>query len=70
MIYGNTGGGMTLLDSQMAIQGRVELFENSAVYGGGLVMSGRSLVNLPAACGELPIAISHFLSLSDRNVQR
>ena len=67
MIYGNTGGGMTLLDSQMAIQGQVDLFENSAVYGGGLVMSGRSLVNLPA---EHPVAISYFLSLSDRNVQR
>lgn len=45
-IFANLGGGMTLLDSQMAVQGRVDFFNNKAVYGGGVVTSGRSLVRI------------------------
>lgn len=48
--YGNTsflsnrGGGVSLLSSRMDVKGNVILNGNTAVFGGGVAMSGRSLV--------------------------
>ena len=48
--YGNTsflsnrGGGVSLLSSRMDVKGGVVFYNNTAVFGGGVAMSGRSLV--------------------------
>ena len=50
--YGNTsfisnqGGGMSLLSSRMDVRGNVMFDRNTAVFGAGVAMSGRSLVSL------------------------
>ena len=41
----NRGGGITLLGSRMDVMGEVNLDGNSAVFGAGIAMSGRSLVS-------------------------
>ena len=40
----NTGGGLSLLSSRMDVRGSVTFDGNLAVFGGGIAMSGRSLV--------------------------
>ena len=48
--YGNTsfhsnqGGGVSLLSSRMDVKGTVIFDNNTAVFGAGVAMSGRSLV--------------------------
>lgn len=41
----NVGGGVSLLSSRMDVQGNVTFHRNTAVFGAGVAMSGRSLVN-------------------------
>lgn len=40
----NLGGGTSLLSSRMDVKGRVLFDRNTAVFGAGVAMSGRSLV--------------------------
>ena len=69
MIFDNVGGGIALLDSQMAIEGRVDLINNTAVYGGGIATSGRSLViRACLECGSYNIIL--LIYLADRDVQQ
>lgn len=42
---GNVGGGVSLLSSRMDVRGNVIFHRNTAVFGAGVAMSGRSLVN-------------------------
>lgn len=50
--YGNTsfisnrGGGVSLLSSRMDVRGSVKFDKNTAVFGAGVAMSGRSLVSM------------------------
>ena len=50
--YGNTsfisnrGGGVSLLSSRMDVRGNIMFDGNTAVFGAGVAMSGRSLVSL------------------------
>lgn len=46
----NQGGGITLLGSRMDIKGQVDLDANTAVFGAGIAMSGRSLVSHVMTC--------------------
>lgn len=41
----NTGGGITLLNSRVDVNGRIEFHDNQAVFGGGFALSGRCLVS-------------------------
>lgn len=41
----NSGGGISLLGSRMDVNGTVMFNGNTAVFGGGVAMSGRSLVS-------------------------
>ena len=41
----NEGGGTSLLSSRMDVRGQVTFDRNSAVFGAGVAMSGRSLVS-------------------------
>lgn len=43
--YKNQGGGTSLLSSRMDVRGLVTFERNVAVFGGGMAMSGRSLVS-------------------------
>jgi len=40
----NKGGAVSLLSSRLDVKGAATLIGNSAVYGAGVAMSGRSLV--------------------------
>ena len=42
----NQGGGVTLFSSRMDVRGEVILDHNTAIFGAGLALSGRSLVSL------------------------
>lgn len=43
----NQGGGVSLLSSRMDVRGNVVFDGNTAVFGAGVAMSGRSLVCIP-----------------------
>ena len=45
MYIGNIGGGITLLNSRLDVNGRIEFHQNLAVFGGGFALSGRCLVS-------------------------
>lgn len=45
LLIGNVGGGISLLSSRMDVRGNVTFHRNTAVFGAGVAMSGRSLVN-------------------------
>lgn len=47
---GNIGGGVTLLNTRIDVKGRIEFNENSAVFGGGIALSGRCLVSKRLVC--------------------
>lgn len=47
--YDNFGGGTSLLSSRMDVRGRVLIDRNTAVFGAGVAMSGRSLVRNSSA---------------------
>ena len=42
---GNTGGGATLLSSRLDVRGTAIFDSNTAVFGAGIAMAGRSLVS-------------------------
>ncbi len=44
--YKNRGGGVTLLSSRMDLKGDLIFMNNTAAYGAGLSMSGRSYVRI------------------------
>ena len=44
MFKGNQGGGISLMQSRMDVDGTVLFVENSAMTGGGLVLEDQSLV--------------------------
>lgn len=46
VFFDNEGGGITLLSSRMDVVGEVTLDNNRARFGGGVALSGRSLVSL------------------------
>jgi len=41
---GNIGGGITLLNSRINVNGHINFYYNTAVVGGGITLSGRCLV--------------------------
>jgi len=41
---GNVGGGITLLKARIDVKGRIDFYNNTAVLGGGISLSGRCLV--------------------------
>ena len=42
----NIGGGVTLLNSRIDVKGHIDFYNNTAVFGGGISLSGRCLVIL------------------------
>ena len=46
----NFGGGLSLLSSRMDVRGNLTFNNNTAVFGGGIAMSGRSLVCCVCEC--------------------
>ena len=61
---GNVGGGITLIGSRMDVQGEVVIDGNSAVFGAGIAMSGRSLVSEPT-CVSFEICSHSYLVVRD-----
>ena len=57
---GNYGGGISLLGSRMDVVGEVELDNNTAVFGAGIAMTGRSLVRSCDLHGTL--VVGHMTS--------
>ncbi|XP_065897695.1 uncharacterized protein [Dysidea avara] len=42
----NIGGGVTLLNSRIDVKGHIDFYNNTAVFGGGISLSGRCLILL------------------------
>ena len=74
--YGNTsflsnrGGGVSLLSSRMDIKGGVLFYGNTAVFGGGIAMSGRSLVRQWTHRTLEWVWFTIFFHVSDSTVQQ
>lgn len=65
--YGNTlfisnrGGGVSLLSSRMDVRGSVKFDKNTAVFGAGVAMSGRSLVSMAQTFNTTLVVIFSIL---------
>ena len=65
--YGNTsfisnrGGGVSLLSSRMDVRGSVKFDKNTAVFGAGVAMSGRSLVSMAQTFNTALVVIFSIL---------